>query len=51
MSLSRIDEAPLSVLLDIRHPFAYLALGPAAALAQELGIDLALLLSVASNAG
>jgi len=40
MTLSAIDAAPLSVLLDIRHPFAYLALHPAAALAGELGIEI-----------
>jgi 2-hydroxychromene-2-carboxylate isomerase len=36
--LCGIDDAPLSILLDVRHPAAYLALHPAAALADELGI-------------
>lgn len=33
-----IDEAPLSVLLDLRHPLAYLALEPARQLGDALGI-------------
>jgi 2-hydroxychromene-2-carboxylate isomerase len=37
--LCDIESAPLSVLLDIRHPAAYLALGPAASLADELGMQ------------
>ncbi len=37
---SSIDSARLSVMLDIRHPTAYLALHPAAALAGELGIEI-----------
>ena len=37
---SSIDSARLSVMLDIRHPTAYLALHPAAALASELGIEI-----------
>jgi 2-hydroxychromene-2-carboxylate isomerase len=37
---SAIDTATLSVLLDVRHPHAYLALHPAAALASELGIGI-----------
>ena len=40
MTLSAIDDAPLSVVLDIRHPFAYLALQPAADLADDLGIEI-----------
>ena len=31
--------APLSVCVDVKHPQAYLALGPVLALAAELGID------------
>lgn len=34
-----VGAAPVTVLLDVRHPLAYLALAPAAALADELGID------------
>jgi len=34
-----IDRARLSVLLDLRHPLAYLALHPAAALAESLAIE------------
>lgn len=30
--------APLSVCVDVKHPLAYLALGPARALADELGL-------------
>jgi 2-hydroxychromene-2-carboxylate isomerase len=37
---SGIDEATLSVLLDIRHPQAYLALQPAMAFAEELGTEI-----------
>jgi 2-hydroxychromene-2-carboxylate isomerase len=37
---SGIDSAPLSVLLDIRYPHAYLALHPAAALARELAVEI-----------
>ena len=32
MTLSGIDDARLSVLLDVRNPFSYLALAPAQAL-------------------
>jgi 2-hydroxychromene-2-carboxylate isomerase len=35
-----IDSARLSVLLDIRHPLAYLALHPAIELANGLGIEI-----------
>ena len=35
-----IDAARLTVLLDIRHPQAYLALAPAAALASELSLTI-----------
>jgi 2-hydroxychromene-2-carboxylate isomerase len=34
-----IDTAALSVLLDLRHPLAYLALQPTIALAQTLALD------------
>ena len=37
---SAIDSAPLSVLLDIRNPYSYLALHPAAAVARELRITI-----------
>lgn len=37
---SRIDEAVLSVLLDVRHPLAYLALGPARTFGAEHGLTL-----------
>ncbi len=37
---SAIDASRLSVVLDIRYPYAYLALHPAAALASELGIEI-----------
>jgi len=41
MSLSaEIDTARLSVLLDVRHPFAYLAFQPTAALAESLGLEI-----------
>jgi 2-hydroxychromene-2-carboxylate isomerase len=33
------EAMPLTVLLDARHPFAYLALEPTRALAKELGIE------------
>lgn len=36
---SRLDDARLGVLLDLRHPLAYLALGPTLALAQSLAIE------------
>jgi 2-hydroxychromene-2-carboxylate isomerase len=36
---SGIDAARWSVLLDVRHPMAYLALPPTAALARELGVE------------
>lgn len=38
--LCGIEDAPLSVLLDVRHPAAYLALHPVASLAHELGIQI-----------
>jgi len=34
-----LRSKPLTVLLDLRHPFAYLALSPAAALRRELGVE------------
>ncbi len=37
---SAIDASRLSVMLDIRYPYAYLALHAAAALARELGIEI-----------
>lgn len=37
---SKIDEAQLTVLLDVRQPLAYLALHPTFALGSELGIDI-----------
>lgn len=41
MSLSAdFERARLSVLLDVRHPLAYLALHPAIAFAQSLGIEI-----------
>jgi 2-hydroxychromene-2-carboxylate isomerase len=40
MTLSAIDDARLSVLLDIRHPLAYLALQPTADLADDLAIEI-----------
>ncbi|MEM9174587.1 MAG: DsbA family protein [Myxococcota bacterium] len=36
----RIDEAELTVLTDVRQPFAYLALGPTIALARRRGLAL-----------
>ena len=36
---SEIDRAPLSVLLDVRHPLSYLALPSTLELARELAID------------
>lgn len=39
-SVSGIDAARLSVLLDLRHPACYLALGPALALTRELGLEI-----------
>lgn len=35
-----IDDARLTVLLDLRHPEAYLALHPAIAFAQERGLEI-----------
>ena len=35
---SLLDESKLTVVLDMRHPMAYLALGPAAEPGRELGI-------------
>jgi 2-hydroxychromene-2-carboxylate isomerase len=35
-----IDTARLTVLLDLRHPLAYLALHPAEALADSLGLEI-----------
>ena len=37
---SAIDSSRLTVLLDVRHPLAYLALGPAVRLERELGLDI-----------
>lgn len=37
---SRIAATGLTVLLDVRHPLAYLALQPAAALTSELGVEI-----------
>jgi len=39
MSESKIAEARLSILLDVRHPLAYLALRPAVAMAREVGAE------------
>lgn len=39
-TLSGVDAARLSVLLDIRHPASYLALHPTEALARELSIEI-----------
>jgi 2-hydroxychromene-2-carboxylate isomerase len=39
MSHSAIDTARLTVLLDVRHPHAMLALQPAIALARETAVD------------
>jgi len=39
MSVAELEKRRLSVLLDIRQPQAYLALHPAAALAEECGIE------------
>jgi 2-hydroxychromene-2-carboxylate isomerase len=39
MSELRLDPVPLRVLLDLRNPLSYLALGPTRALAAELGIE------------
>jgi 2-hydroxychromene-2-carboxylate isomerase len=35
-----LDRAQLTVVLDIRHPFAYLALRPAIELGQDAGVDI-----------
>lgn len=37
---TRIHESTLTVVLDLRHPFSYLALGPAIEFAQTLGIKI-----------
>jgi 2-hydroxychromene-2-carboxylate isomerase len=37
---ARLDEAKLTVALDLRHPFAFLALRPARELGRELGIEI-----------
>lgn len=37
---SRLDEAKLSVLLDLRHPLSYLALHPTADFGRRLGIEI-----------
>ena len=37
---SGLDDAPLSVLLDVRHPQSYLALGPTAELGRALDIEI-----------
>ena len=39
MSVAELEKSRLCVLLDIRQPQAYLALHPAAALAEECGIE------------
>jgi len=39
-SIAALDSSRLSVLLDLRHPLAYLALHPTAALANEFGIEI-----------
>ena len=35
-----IDDSTLSVVLDLRHPFSYLALGPAIQFARARGIEI-----------
>ena len=40
MSVAALETSRLSVLLDIRQPQAYLALHPAAALAEECGVEI-----------
>ena len=37
---SPVDEKRLSVVLDVRHPLAYLALHPTLELAKEIGIEI-----------
>lgn len=37
---SKIDEARLSVMLDLRHPLAYLALHPTIALGRDFALDI-----------
>jgi len=37
---ARLDTAKLTVALDLRHPFAFLALEPARELGRELGIEI-----------
>ncbi len=39
-SYSGIDDARLTVLLDLRHPESYLALGPAISFATELSLEI-----------
>ncbi len=34
----RLDDSPLTIALDVRDPFAYLALSPAIAFGRELGV-------------
>lgn len=36
---SSVESARLSVALDLRNPFCYLALGPSQALVRDLGVD------------
>lgn len=36
----RIDEAPLTVLVDVRQPLAYLALGPTIELGRRRGLEI-----------
>lgn len=36
----RIDEAPLTVLVDVRQPMAYLALGPTIELGRRRGLEI-----------
>jgi len=37
---AELDRAKLTVVLDIRHPFSYLALRPAIELGQETGVEI-----------
>ena len=36
----RIDDATLTVLMDVRQPLAYLALGPTIELGRRRGLDI-----------
>jgi len=38
--LTRIDQAELTVVLDVRHPFSYLALEPAIAFGNKHGLEI-----------